>query len=269
MSIRLMTLAWDLQMPANKKLVLLAMCDWANDAGYCYPSMASVARRSCISKRQCQRIMHELISSALIAVVANQHGGAGSRRYQINVGALREGVAAGTGDKLTPVDVAASVPMTVACKTDDAHVARTTRNRQSDPPLPQSAQQLDWRYLSKLDAAERVVVVELLNGVDASQHQGVIDELAGALRAKAIRGQWPAWLRGLVLRARAGTFAPSHALGIQRDRQRIAQEALEAEKRRVEADRRCDPAVRARGLEAMAAAVAALATSVDASDVSG
>lgn len=264
-----MTLAWDLQMPANKKLVLLAMCDWANDAGYCYPSMASVARRSCISKRQCQRIMHELISSALIAVVANQHGGAGSRRYQINVGALREGVAAGTGDKLTPVNVAASVPLTAACKTDDAHVARTNRNRQSDPPLPQqSAQQLDWRYLSQLDATERVVVVELLNGLDASQHQGVIDELAGALRAKAIRGQWPAWLRGLVQRARVGTFVPSHALGIQRDRQRVAREALEAEKRRIEAERRNDPAARARGLEAMAAAVAALATSADAGDAS-
>ena len=269
MSIRLMSLAWDLQLPATKKLVLLAMCDWSNDSGFCFPSMATVARRTCISKRQCQRIMGELIASALIAVVANQQGGVGSRRYQINMNALRES-AAGTGDKLTPAGDVASLPVTAVCKPGDTHVARTTKNRQSDPPLPQlSAQQLDWRYLSQLDAAERVVVVDLLNGLDASQHQAVIDELAGALRAKAIRGQWPAWLRGLVQRARSGTFAPSHALGIQRDRQRIARESSEAEKRRVEAERRSDPAVRAKGLEAMAAAVAALATSADASDVSG
>ena len=269
MSIKLMTIAWDLQLPATKKLVLLALCDWANDAGFCFPSMATVARRTCISKRQCQRLMGELVTEGMITVVGNQQGGKGSRRYQINLVSLREHAAGGAGDKLSPVESMSPHPVTAARKTDDAGVIRTTMDRQSYPPLPrQPAQTLDWMYLSQFSTTERVVVVDLLRGLDASQHQDVIDELAGALRSKAIKGQWPAWLRGLVQRARGGAFIPSHALGIQRDRQRVAREASEAEKRRIEAERRNDPAARVRGLEAMAAAVAALATSADAGDAS-
>ena len=264
MSIRLMTLAWELPVPPTKKLVLLAMCDWANDFGYCFPSVATVARRTCISKRQCQRIMGELIATELIAVVANRQGGAGSRRYQINVDALRNGTAVGTGDKLTPVSGASSGPATTARNPGDTGVTRTVTTRQSEPPLPQRiVETIDWRYLPQFTASERVVVVNLLEEISATHHQEVVDELAGALRAKAIRGQWPGWLRGLVTRAKVGGFTPNHALEIQRDRRRMAQEAVEAEARRVEEERRNDPAARARGLEAMAAAVAALATPED------
>ena len=49
---------------------------------------------------------------------------------------------------------------------------------------------------------------------------------------------------------------PNHALAIQRDRQRIAREAEDAEKRRAEQSRRLDPDARARGLAAMQAAIA-------------
>lgn len=85
-----MNLAWDIKMSPTMKLVLLALCDWANDSGFCFPGMLTLANKACISKRQCQRIMSELISMALISVVGNQQGGMGSRRYQINVAGLRE-----------------------------------------------------------------------------------------------------------------------------------------------------------------------------------
>lgn len=270
MSIRLTALAWELELSPTKKLVLLAMCDWANDSGYCFPSMAAVARRTGVSKRQTQRIMSELIAESLIEVVGNQQGGVGSRRYQLNVAALREGPANGRGDNLAPADKAASAPVTPARKPDDTHVARTASNRQFDPPLPpQSVETLDWRCLSQLNASERVVVLNLLSGLDATQQQDAIDELAGALCAKSIKGHWPAWLRGLVQRARVGSFVPNHALGIRRDRQRAALEASEAERRRTEAESRNDPLVRAKGLEAMAAAAAALMTSAEDSEGSG
>lgn len=269
MSIRLMTLAWDLQLPATKKLVLLAMCDWANDSGFCFPSMATVARRTCISRRQCQRIMGELIFDALIAVVGNQQGGVGSRRYQINMAALREGASGSAGDKLSPLGNASPLPVTSLRNTDDMGVTRTNKNRQSDPPLHRgSGDSIDWTHLPQLRDADRVVVVDMINGLDVAQRQDIIDELAGALRAKAIKTQWPAWLRGVAQRARSGTFVPNHALAIQRDRQRVVREAADAERRRVEAERRKDPAVRARGLAAMAAAVAAMGRSTETADSS-
>lgn len=264
-----MTLAWELQLPPTPKLVLLALCDWSDDSGHCFHGMATIARRTSISKRQCQRVMGELIAAKWIAVTGNQKGGTGSRRYQLNLGALRQGGIGDTGDKLTAVARMSSPGVTPASKTDDMDVIGTSYNRQFDPPLPQGpSQALDWTYLSALAAAEHVVVVNMLNGLDASQHQDVVDELAGALRAKAIKTQWPSWFRGLVQRARIGAFVSNHALAIQCDRQRVAQESADAEKRRSEAGRRTDPAARAKGFAAMAAAIADLKRFADTTDAS-
>ena len=55
MSIRLMAKAWELDIPTNEKMLLLALCDHANDDGICYPSYdrlqvkCSFASRSTIS----------------------------------------------------------------------------------------------------------------------------------------------------------------------------------------------------------------------------
>jgi hypothetical protein len=255
-SIKLMNLAWDIKMSPTMKLVLLALCDWANDSGFCFPGMLTLANKACISKRQCQRIMSELISMALISVVGNQQGGMGSRRYQINVAGLRESDPNGGGDKLSPVAQVSPAPMTKKRKGNDTGVARTRSNHQADPPLQGASYSIDWSHTPQLSQKERVVVVDMLDGVPESQRQGIVDELAGALRAKAIKAQWPAWFRAVVRQAQAGAFVPNHALAIQRDRQRIAREAEDAEKRRAEQSRRLDPDARARGLAAMQAAIA-------------
>lgn len=251
-----MNLAWDIKMSPTMKLVLLALCDWANDSGFCFPSMLTLARKACISKRQCQRIMSELIAMTLVHVVGNQQGGVGSRRYQINVAGLREGSTDDGGDKLSPVATVSPTPMTARRERRDAGVTRTKSNHQCDPPLQKSSFSIDWSHLSQLSEEERVVVVDMLDGVAESERQGVVDELAGALRAKAIKTQWPGWLRGVVRQARAGAFVPNHALAIQRDRQRLARDADEVEARRAEQSRRVDPEARARGLAAMQAAIA-------------
>ena len=251
-----MNLAWDMQMSPTMKLVLLALCDWANDSGFCFPGMLTLANKACISKRQCQRIMRELISMTLISVVGNQLGGMGSRRYQINVAGLREGSLGGSGDKLSPVVQASPAPMTKKRKSSDTGVARTKSNHQFDPPLQETSYSIDWSHLSQVSEEERAVVVDMLDGIAESQRQAIVDELAGALRAKAIKAQWPGWLRGVVRQAKAGAFVPNHALAIQRDRQRMVREAEDAEKRRVEEKRRLDPEARARGLAAMKAAIA-------------
>lgn len=256
MSIKLMNLAWDIKMSPTMKLVLLALCDWANDSGFCFPGMLTLANKACISKRQCQRIMGELISMALISVVGNQQGGMGSRRYQINVAGLRDGDPNGGGDKLSPVAQVSPAPMTKKREGSDTGVARTKSNHQSDPPLEDTPCSIDWSHLPQLSQKERVVVVDMLDGVAESQHQEIVDELAGALRAKAIKAQWPGWLRGVVRQARAGAFVQNHALAIQRDRQRLAREAEEVEKRRIEQSRRQDPETRAKALAAMQAAIA-------------
>lgn len=45
-----MSACWDLQMPPTAKAVLISLADNANDAGYCWPSLAAVSRRTCFSR---------------------------------------------------------------------------------------------------------------------------------------------------------------------------------------------------------------------------
>lgn len=51
MSIKLMSKAWELDLSQGEKLVLLALCDHANDDGVCYPSQSFLASKCSMSHR--------------------------------------------------------------------------------------------------------------------------------------------------------------------------------------------------------------------------
>jgi hypothetical protein len=55
MSIKIMTLVWQLNVADSEKLALLALADNANDEGVCWPSMATLARKCGKSDRTVQR----------------------------------------------------------------------------------------------------------------------------------------------------------------------------------------------------------------------
>lgn len=67
MSIKLMSLAWDADLPLAEKAVLLCLCDHANDDGECWPSMARVARRSSMSERTAQRAIKGLRDKGILS----------------------------------------------------------------------------------------------------------------------------------------------------------------------------------------------------------
>src|SRR5690554_5823009 len=74
-------LAWQLDIPSTDKLVLLALCHFADEEGHCYPSVTTVARMVGITRRHCQRLMSELINQSFVAVVGNERGGVRTRDY--------------------------------------------------------------------------------------------------------------------------------------------------------------------------------------------
>jgi len=56
MSIRLMSVVWDLDLPSGEKLVLLSLADQANDEGrQCWPSVETIMRRSGQGERTVRR----------------------------------------------------------------------------------------------------------------------------------------------------------------------------------------------------------------------
>ena len=84
--------AWKADLPPTNKLILLALCDWANDnGGSVHPSIETVAKKVGCSTRTAQRIIGELVCSRWIAVVGNHFGGAPgqTRNYLMNVRQLR------------------------------------------------------------------------------------------------------------------------------------------------------------------------------------
>ncbi|MFA7597402.1 MAG: helix-turn-helix domain-containing protein [Novosphingobium sp.] len=93
MSIALMAAAWKLDMPAPKKLTLLALCDWANDeGGSLYPSIAAIAARCSASERTVQRILRDLIGGGWLRVVGNEKGGRQRTcRYQLDAARITSG----------------------------------------------------------------------------------------------------------------------------------------------------------------------------------
>lgn len=61
MSIALMTGAWRLDIPSGPKLVLLSLCDNANDQGECYPSVPVISERCSMAERTVQNHIQNLV----------------------------------------------------------------------------------------------------------------------------------------------------------------------------------------------------------------
>jgi Helix-turn-helix domain len=85
MSIKIMAAVWELDLPQNQKLVLLALADHADDRGTCYPSVARIAWKCGYSPRQTQAILKELRSSAVLEPISSLTGGRGlATEYKIH-----------------------------------------------------------------------------------------------------------------------------------------------------------------------------------------
>jgi len=67
MSVKIMGLVWDLEIPPNEKLVLLAYADHADHAGFSiFPAVASIAKKTGYSERQVQRITRGLVNKGFL-----------------------------------------------------------------------------------------------------------------------------------------------------------------------------------------------------------
>lgn len=66
MSVRVMAKAWDTDLPATDKLVLLALADWSNDQGHCWPSISQLAEKCGLTDRGVQKVLVRLESDGHI-----------------------------------------------------------------------------------------------------------------------------------------------------------------------------------------------------------
>jgi hypothetical protein len=74
-------------------LVLLALADWADDWGYCYPGHAAIARKARTTERNVYLLINKLAEAGEIRIVRKGSGGRYQREtsvYQVTVGMTQE-----------------------------------------------------------------------------------------------------------------------------------------------------------------------------------
>ncbi|HJW23932.1 MAG TPA: helix-turn-helix domain-containing protein [Rhodocyclaceae bacterium] len=114
-----MAMVWDAYPGVGSELLaMLALADWSDDEGRCWPSMASIAKKTRLSEKQARRVVHSIIETGYLTVTDNPQGGATSRRYQIQVNRLTP-----PADGTPPMDGRAP-----------AHVPNPSRGWEGTPP---------------------------------------------------------------------------------------------------------------------------------------
>jgi hypothetical protein len=84
-----MSLVWSVApCRENSLLVLLALADWANDDGACWPSIPTLAEKTRIDRRSVQRIIRRLQSEQLIEIEEGR-GRGNQHRYTVQKATLR------------------------------------------------------------------------------------------------------------------------------------------------------------------------------------
>lgn len=66
MSIKLMSAAWDLDIPATEKMVLLCLCDYANAEGTCWPGAEGIGKRCSLTERTVRKAIKWLMDEGLL-----------------------------------------------------------------------------------------------------------------------------------------------------------------------------------------------------------
>ena len=68
MSIKLLSAAWDLDIGSTEKMVLMSLCDFANENGVCWPSVATICRKTSKSERTVQTALKWLKDNGFYTV---------------------------------------------------------------------------------------------------------------------------------------------------------------------------------------------------------
>lgn len=248
MSIKLMTAVFDRYPAGGGELLLaLVLADFSNDLGEgIWPSVATLCRKTRQSRRTVQGLLRRLEHIGFLACVHRSAGGKSNEwRIQLGFFADRANIAQSAEPRKTERANRAVY---------DAEPRKAPAPKPLEPSLypPHCGGELVYPLL---DAAERTAIMAMVDSLSFSQAQKVLDEVAGNIRAGAIRKAASALARELVRRSRVGTFQPELGLAIAEERAAKA----ETTQKKVAEDARRDtprnPRAAAAGLDAARAAV--------------
>lgn len=187
MSTIIMSQCWPLQMSPAQKAVLISLSDNANDEGVCWPSIARISQRTCLSARAVQTAIRWLIENNVLAA-AERYGR--STVYTVSpdkFAPLQELHPAGNAP--TPAAPAPQPPQ-MPHPTPAAPAPRTVKEPQVEPSKESNsnfvAEIFDhWRMKmskprSKLDDKRKRLIAKALENYEVADLKLAIDGCAGS-----------------------------------------------------------------------------------------
>lgn len=199
MSLRAMTWVWTLDISPAPKLVLMAIADNADDAGFCFPSQRRVAKKCSITERSVRRLVGKLIAARLVVV---------EPRYRVRARTTN-------GYRLTMDHPRTSCPGGAASAVQGE---RTTLSVSGGLCFPSSTS------LTQRRAIQRQLV-----SVAPDVAQQILDELAGRIAIGNVRSP-VRYATELTRRSLRDAFEPELGVRIARERAALRQRDRRGEK---------------------------------------
>ena len=228
-----MSAVFELKLEPGPKLLLVALADNCNDGGFGFPSRTTLARKSSVSVRTAVRYLNRLEEQGLLSRTSRRsvRGRQTSNAYQLNLSRIFSP----QGDKLAR---GTETPPT-ATRSDlhgrDTDGTQTITQSSIEPPLRGSASIGQTECATDLTASPTdpysdtamnaagyfayplgwrsdfiQVIQKLLIGVDATDAQTLIDELAERMRDGNIKHP-ASYFRALIKSYQSGSFLAERA----------------------------------------------------------
>ncbi len=168
MSIKLMSQAWEQSdVGGSELLLLLALADFANDEGVCWPSTPQLAKKIRLSDRQTQRLIDKLANDGYVEIV--DAGGGRSKHPVYKVKPAK-------GDKMTPnpePERVTPVTQRVTSSTQKGDVDVTGIKPSIEPPIEPSRKKRATAAPSAPQPSQVMVFREIFHR-NPTVHQAVV-----------------------------------------------------------------------------------------------
>lgn len=180
MSTILLGLVWSLRLPPTRKSVLVSLADQANDEGYCWPSLETICKRTCLGRTCVIESISSLEQSGYLQ--ANRENGRRTT-YTLTIGqeltsSLRGPVhqAHRSATRTKPVRQADTK------QHEPSGCCFENNNNQVHTPAELAPDLLTRGLLSAKEYSQ--IMQQMATLPDQARSQALVDELAGALRAR-------------------------------------------------------------------------------------
>ncbi len=198
-----MNWAWEQPLPPVPKLILMALADNADDHGYCWPKMKTIAAKCSTSERTIQRTIKTLLTAGMLKKDA---------RFDSNGRQVSNGytLVLSYPDKLSPPtdardgvgDTAVTPGVTQLCQ-GEGDKAMSPLEPPYEPSYESSVR--PTAELPLLNAEEKQKVSQLIRSIPADQQEAISTLLLNALAKGAIRSSPSRWLKAVIYRTGSNT----------------------------------------------------------------